>query len=185
MPRYARNDWVKLLLQSLVAVNRLGGDDVLYLSYYDSPVGSLGIVENGAGVTNIYLTAKKKPKGHFQQHDTPLLQTVIKQLQEYFSGHRKEFDFPMNPSGTPFQRQVWSALCTIPYGDTWSYKDVAQKVDHPRAYRAVGGANNKNPLIIVIPCHRVIGTDGSLTGYGGGLEVKAWLLEFERNNCSR
>jgi len=155
---------------------------LLYLSFFYSPLGRLGIAENGASITNIFLTDKKNPQGHFELGDTPLLQRAVGQLKEYFAGQRKDFDLPLNPAGTPFQQKVWSALSAIPYASTCSYKEVALKIGHPQAFRAVGGANNRNPIMVIIPCHRVIGSNGKLVGYGGGLEVKDWLLQLEQNN---
>ena len=107
---------------------------------------------------------------------------VFQQLDEYFKGTRKTFDFPYQLHGTPFQETVWAALREIPYGETRSYKDIAEAVGCPRAFRAVGMANHANPIFIAIPCHRVIGADGSLVGYGGGLGMKKLLLELERRN---
>jgi methylated-DNA-[protein]-cysteine S-methyltransferase len=101
------------------------------------------------------------------------------QLEEYFSGNRKQFDLPLAPQGTPFQQEVWHTLATIPYGETISYAQLAQRIGKPTAMRAVGAANGRNPLPIVLPCHRVIGADGSLTGFGGGLPTKQFLLELE------
>lgn len=109
----------------------------------------------------------------------PVLREARRQLEEYFAGSRRDFDLPLGASGTPFQQQVWRALGTIPFGQTASYSDVARLIGRPRAVRAVGAANGRNPLAIVVPCHRVIGSDGQLTGYAGGLEVKCWLLAHE------
>jgi methylated-DNA-[protein]-cysteine S-methyltransferase len=108
-----------------------------------------------------------------------LLSEAFRQLEAYLAGKLTVFSLPLAPAGTPFQRSVWKVLETIPYGKTWSYKDVAVRVGNPKATRAVGMANNRNPISIVVPCHRVIGADGSLVGYGGGLERKAWLLGLE------
>lgn len=109
--------------------------------------------------------------------------TSHKQLDEYFAGKRKTFDLRLNPKGTPFQKKVWAALCEIPYGKTASYKEIAQAVGNPDAARAVGMACNKNPIAIVIPCHRVVGSNGALTGYASGLDRKKQLLEFEQSNA--
>ena len=114
--------------------------------------------------------------------ETPLLTEAAKQLLEYFSGNRTSFDLPLAPSGTEFQQKVWQALQTIPYGETWSYKKVAEAIGNPKASRAVGMANNKNPIAIMIPCHRVIGANGKLVGYAGGLDIKSTLLELETRN---
>ena len=107
---------------------------------------------------------------------------VFRELDEYFQGKRKTFDIPLRTHGTAFQEKVWAALRAIPYGEVRSYKEVAEAIGHPRAYRAVGMANNANPIFIIVPCHRVIGSDGSLTGYGGGLSMKRALLSLERGN---
>lgn len=114
--------------------------------------------------------------------ETPFLQNVKKQLEEYFYGIRKIFDIKMAPTGTPFQQSVWQALQKIPYGQTASYQEIAKRINNPRASRAVGMANNKNPIAIIIPCHRVIGSNGKLVGYAGGLNLKQQLLELEKNN---
>ena len=110
-----------------------------------------------------------------------LEQTAV-ELGEYFSGNRREFSVPFDGEGTPFQRAVWNALCTIPYGETASYADIAVKIGNGKACRAVGGANNRNPLPIIVPCHRVVGKNGTLVGYAGGLEIKEFLLKLEREN---
>lgn len=111
---------------------------------------------------------------------TPVLEKAAQQLREYFAGTRTVFDLPLAPEGTDFQTSVWKALTGIPYGRTWSYKDLAQAVDSPKGYRAVGAANGKNPIWIIIPCHRVINENGALGGYAGGLEVKKRLLALEQ-----
>lgn len=110
---------------------------------------------------------------------TPLTELVYTQLTEYFGGRRQSFDFPYRLQGTEFQKKVWTALCNIPYGETRTYKEIAQAVGNPQASRAVGMANNKNPISIAVPCHRVIGSNGKLVGYAGGLDVKKALLELE------
>lgn len=110
---------------------------------------------------------------------------VGEELQEYFLGKRKEFTFPMDLKGTEFQKKIWNALTQIPYGETRTYKEIAAQVGSPKACRAVGNANNKNPLAIVVPCHRVVGAKGNLVGYAGGLEKKTWLLELEQANSER
>ena len=146
------------------------------IAIYHSPVGDLQLeYENGA------VTALKTVKADVQSDGAPdaLAETVFSQLDEYFAGTRTAFDFPCAPQGTPFQRKVWAALREIPYGETRSYKQIAEAIGKPKACRAVGMANNRNPIIIVIPCHRVIGADGSLTGYGGGLKMKRALLDLE------
>ncbi len=113
---------------------------------------------------------------------TELTDTVYTQLLEYFDGKRKRFDVPYQMNGTDFQKKVWSALCDIPYGETRSYKEIAMAVGNPKASRAIGMANNKNPITVIVPCHRVIGTSGKLVGYAGGLTMKEYLLKMEGEN---
>lgn len=113
---------------------------------------------------------------------TPLLRQAAAELTEYFAGRRRAFTLPLAPEGTPFQRAVWDALRTIPYGESRSYKQIAAQIGRPTACRAVGMANNRNPIAIVVPCHRVVGSGGTLVGYAGGLEAKAYLLGLEREN---
>jgi methylated-DNA-[protein]-cysteine S-methyltransferase len=137
------------------------------------------LVENGVAVTNVFFRSEKKPPDT-KEHSTPLLRRVARQIEEYLNGKRTEFDLPLKPEGTEFQRAVWKALQTIPYGETRSYRDIAEQIGSPKACRAVGMANHRNPITIIIPCHRVIGTDGSLTGYGGGLKLKQQLLDLEK-----
>lgn len=145
---------------------------------YHSPVGLIQLdYEDGK------VTALKKAEPNAQA-DPPseLSKLVFAQLDEYFAGTRTEFAFPYSLKGTPFQEKVWAALQKIPYGETRSYKDIAEAIGHPKAFRAVGMANNANPIFIAIPCHRVIGSNGSLIGYGGGLEMKKALLDHEKAN---
>ncbi len=148
-----------------------------YATYMDSPIGRLYLAEESGRLTHL-LFAKHEPP--CEPTETPLLSEVKKQLGEYFRGERRVFDLPLAPFGSDFQMACWSALLTIPYGSTCSYADIAQLVGSPKAYRAVGNANHNNPISIIIPCHRVIGADGSLAGYGGGLETKAYLLNLEQ-----
>ena len=157
---------------------------MIYYTRCDSPVGTLLLTADEEALTGIHFSGgrraqtvgadwKEKP-GH------PVLRKVVRQLDEYFAGKRKTFDLPLAPDGTPFQRAVWKALRAIPYGKTQSYGDIARRIGRPKAVRAVGAANGANPISIVVPCHRVIGADGSLTGYGGGLPRKRRLLALER-----
>jgi len=155
--------------------------------YYEFPACRLGIVAESGFITEIFFV--KEPDRNMAGRDftgrdiiaaeTPLIKDAHKQLDEYFNKKRKIFDLPLLPKGTEFQLAVWNALRTIPYGETRSYMDIAALIGNPKACRAVGMANNRNPVVIIIPCHRVIGRDKSLTGYGGGLEVKRFLLELE------
>ena len=149
--------------------------------YMRSPVGLLGIAEENGQVTDLFFGYDKAPIGTLET-ETPVLLRAKKQLLESFDGARREFDVPLDPHGTPFQLSVWEALLTIPYGETRSYGQIAAQIGNPEASRAVGMANHSNPISIFIPCHRVIGQDGSLTGYGGGMENKKFLLELEQKH---
>lgn len=146
-----------------------------------SPVGPLLLAGDGGALSVIGFSAGKGARGAEPSwvRDDDRFSGAVAQLREYFDGTRRTFDLDLAPSGTAFQRQVLDALLTIPYGETRSYADVARQVGRPAAVRAVGAANGRNPLPIVIPCHRVIGRDGSLTGFGGGLDAKRFLLELE------
>jgi len=148
--------------------------------FYESEIGRIGITEKDGRITNVYITDDELPED-VEICETPLLKEAAGQLKSYFAGELKEFSLPLEPSGTAFMKRVWSALCEIPYGKTATYKEIAEKVSVPKGARAVGLANNRNPIAIFIPCHRVIGADGSLTGYRGGLEIKKRLLELEKS----
>lgn len=144
---------------------------------YDTILGSVTFVEeNGALV--VITTHPYHPKEEIYQ-ETPVIKEAFRQLSEYFSGNRKTFNLPLLLKGTDFQKQVWQALLKIPFGETRSYKQIAEAIGNPKAVRAVGMANNKNPLLIVIPCHRVIGANGKLVGYAVGLDKKEYLLRLE------
>lgn len=148
--------------------------------FYDTAIGKLGIVEHNDKITNL-LFKNEALSSEYILEETPVLKKANVQLQEYFKGQRKEFTLPLAPEGTEFMKSVWAALCSIPYGESRSYKDIAIIVGNGKACRAVGMANNKNPLPILIPCHRVIGSNGKLVGYGGGLDIKSYLLNLESN----
>lgn len=143
-----------------------------------SPVGPLTLAGDGGGLTHL-LFGREGPKG-YEEGESGLLHRAAAELGEYFAGKRREFSLPLNPSGTEFRLRVWAALSDIPYGETRTYKDIAIAAGCPRGFRAVGMANHHNPISIIVPCHRVVGSNGKLTGYGGGLEVKEYLLELER-----
>ena len=145
--------------------------------YIKSPIGILCLEEEKGFLVGLHLVNHAKVSIHTP---SPLMQKAIVQLNEYFDGTRTSFDLPLLPTGTIFQKKVWSALQEIPYGKTVSYGDIAKAIGQSKACRAVGGANNKNPLIIIIPCHRVIGADGKLVGFGCGIQVKQYLLELEK-----
>ena len=146
--------------------------------FYDYPVGRVGIAEEDGKLRRVFFAAEKSLAG-FHNAETPLVKKAAAQLEEYFALRRKKFDLPLHLEGRAFSLSVWQALRAIPYGETCSYGEVAARVGNPRASRAVGMANNRNPIAIIIPCHRVIGRNGSLTGYAGGLDVKRYLLELE------
>jgi len=150
-----------------------------YLNYYNYSLCRLGIAEEDGAICNVFFTNSKIPKD-FEKLETRLIKTAAKQLEEYFRGDRKKFDFPLVLHGTEFQKKAWEALQKIPYGHTCSYGEIAAIIGNPKASRAVGMANNRNPIPIIIPCHRVIGHNGKLTGYAGGLELKQKLLELEQ-----
>ena len=151
--------------------------------HYDTPWGKIGIAEEGGRITNVFFGKTVRP-GSFEEEETPLLAEAARQLTEYFEGSRRAFDLPLMPEGTPFEREVWKALEAIPYGQTRSYRQIAQQVGRPGACRAVGRANSRNPVSIFIPCHRVVGANGRLTGYAGGLEMKKALLALEGVPCT-
>jgi methylated-DNA-[protein]-cysteine S-methyltransferase len=148
----------------------------------NSPIGELLLVGDGDTLSGLYMQDGKKPSkiaGDWKASAAPFAD-VKTQLEEYFAGARTTFDIPLAAEGAPFEREVWHALEEIPYGETVSYGEIARRVGQPTAARAVGTANGRNPIAVIVPCHRVIGADGSLTGYGGGLERKRLLLELER-----
>ena len=154
-----------------------------YYMHHDSPAGRLLLTADDAALTGVYYGhGRHCPEvgGAWRAHpDHPVLRRAGMQLDGYFRGRRRSVDLPLCASGTPFQRAVWQALLEIPYGETRSYADIARRIGRPKAVRAVGTANGANPVSIIVPCHRVIGTDGSLTGYAGGLENKHKLLALE------
>ena len=152
-----------------------------YLWQYPSPIGLLTLTETDGALSHL-LFGEDRPLPGFIRQETPFLQKTRQQLEEYFAGSRTEFDLPLFYRGTPFQQAAWDALRTIPYGETRSYKDMAVQIGNPKAVRAVGMANNRNPISIIVPCHRVIGANGKLVGYGGGLPIKEKLLELERGH---
>jgi methylated-DNA-[protein]-cysteine S-methyltransferase len=150
--------------------------------FYHTPLGKIAIAENEGAITNLYFE-KEIPEGA-PFHETKLLKKAGEQLHNYFLGELKEFDIPLAPTGTDFMKNVWESLCHIPYGETRSYQQIAESIGNKKASRAVGLANNRNPIPIFIPCHRVIGANGKLVGYGGGLEIKSFLLDLEKKHKS-
>ncbi|HEX7187332.1 MAG TPA: methylated-DNA--[protein]-cysteine S-methyltransferase [Actinomycetes bacterium] len=147
----------------------------------DSPVGQLLLTSDGESLTRLLFAAAPDPD--WSTEPCAVLDRAVAQLAEYFAGERTDFDLPLEPAGTPFQLTVWQALRDIPYAETINYGQLALRVGNAKASRAVGLANGRNPISIVVPCHRVIGADGSLTGYGGGLDRKRTLLDLERRTA--
>lgn len=148
--------------------------------FYDTPIGKIGIAEEDGALTRLsFLT---EPPAGTALEETPLIARCKAALDEYFAGQRKDFDLPLCPKGTDFQQRVWAALREIPYGETRTYGEIAAAVGNPKAARAVGMANNRNPIAVIVPCHRVVGSGGKLVGYAGGLDKKEFLLELERGN---
>ena len=151
------------------------------LFYYHTTIGRIGIVEKNGKISNLYFATDQPPQG-VRLFETPLLKNAAQQLHSYLEGSLQEFLLPLAPEGTDFMQRIWEALGKIPYGETASYKDIAIAAGSPKAARAAGMANNRNPLPIFIPCHRVIGASGKLVGYRGGLALKQKLLEIEGLN---
>jgi len=163
-----------------------------FLRGLPSPLCSLRLVADGTALTAIDFPGDsvvgrpahgEEPADWARADDLPILRQAAAELGEYFAGQRKEFSVPVRLAGTEFQRTVWAELCHIPYGQTWSYVELARRVGNPQASRAVGAANGRNPVPIIVPCHRVIGASGQLTGYGGGLPLKKLLLALEHSAC--
>lgn len=149
---------------------------------YDSPIGKLFIKEDNGEITNLYFGWVDNFETQ-EQTESTVLKKAIEQLEEYFLGKRKEFDLPLNPQGTEFQQKAWTALTKIEFAKTKTYSQIAQEIGSPKGARAVGLANNKNPIPIIIPCHRVIGANGALTGFRGGLDAKQYLIEHEKKHA--
>lgn len=150
--------------------------------FYETDIGTIGIREDGQYITNIYFSKFNTEDNILE---TDLIISGIMQINEYIQGKRKKFDLPLNLEGTEFQKKVWNELKNIPYGETRSYKDIAVEIGNEKASRAIGMANNKNPIPILIPCHRVIGANGKLVGYRGGLDIKEKLLNIENADLNK
>ena len=159
-----------------------------YITFIETITGRIGIAEEEQFLTHLFWDTRKESNKKFPtdtvEKSTPFLRSAAKEIKEYLNGKRRVFDIPLKLSGTDFQLSVWHTLLTIPYGETRSYRDIAEQTGNAKACRAVGMANHWNPIAIIVPCHRVIGADGSLTGFGGGLAVKQQLLELEKNCCT-
>lgn len=151
-----------------------------YVKMMDTKVGRISLIEEDNKIIEIRIN--KKVEDDIIKKDTPVLKETEKQLEEYFEGKRKTFDVPLNPKGTNFMKKVWTALQNIPYGEVRTYQQIAEEVESPKAARAVGMANHRNPIPIIIPCHRVIGSNGNLVGYALGMDMKKFLLEWEKKN---
>ena len=151
-------------------------NEITYFTHMESPVGRLTLAGNEAALRRVSFGTHRRDG--WRRSDAALSEARA-QLEQYFAGERDKFDLALDLRGTAFQKSVWDALLTIPYGETCSYGEIARQVGRPDRARAVGAANGSNPVAIIVPCHRVIGSDGSLTGYGGGLERKRWLLDHE------
>lgn len=145
-------------------------------AYLRTPLGLLEIIDEGGAVTEVHFI---QPSPTVRSEASPSLDACVRQLDEYFAGRRRRFDLNLDPRGTDFEKRVWDELLKIPFGKTSSYGQIAETIGRSRAVRAVGGANGKNPIAVIIPCHRVIGGKGTLVGYGGGLWRKEWLLTHE------
>ncbi|MCG8416296.1 MAG: methylated-DNA--[protein]-cysteine S-methyltransferase [Pseudomonadales bacterium] len=152
-----------------------------YYCYHDTPIGPLLLAGDGKALSLLGFPGGSMARRHESDwiEKKSAFKEVIKQLDKYFAGELEEFDVPLAPEGTDFQQAVWQALTEIPYGETWSYGQLAKHIGKPKASRAVGAANGINPIPVIIPCHRVIGSNGKLTGFGGGLETKSYLLNLE------
>ena len=153
----------------------------LYFTEFPSPIGTIQLRGTDAALTGVFMEEQRHQPAppHHAVRDASPLRTAQTELEEYFAGGRREFTSALEPAGTPFQLRVWAALREIPYGTTISYGELARRIGQPRASRAVGLANGRNPISIIVPCHRVIGANGTLTGYGGGVERKRFLLALE------
>ncbi len=149
--------------------------------FQQTVLGKVGVAEQDGNISEVYFASEFIPQG-VELVETALIGEAFLQLNAYLAGELKNFSLPLAPRGTDFMQSVWKALCAVPYATTASYKDIALAIDNPKAVRAVGQANNKNPIPIFIPCHRIIGSNGKLVGYSGGLEIKAFLLALEKHN---
>lgn len=150
------------------------------VQYINSPVGKIGIIEEEKNIVRVGILDNEYNQEEMKEEETEILKEAKKQLTEYFLKKRTKFDLPLNPKGTDFMKKVWKALMEIPYGEVRTYKEIAIKIGSPKSSRAVGMANHKNPIPIIIPCHRVIGSNGKLVGYALGLDIKDYLLNLEK-----
>ncbi len=153
----------------------------MWFDAFDTPIGTMTVAADETGLRHVLFPDNKYPPAGREdwRRDASVLRQPREQLLAYFAGELRQFELVLAPVGTPFQRKVWTTLAAIPFGRTWSYGELARHIGEPTAVRAVGAANGRNPLPVILPCHRVIGADGSLTGFGGGLPLKTFLLEHE------
>ncbi len=149
--------------------------------FYETEIGIIGIEENNGFISNIYF-GKENISKDIEIKETDMLKEASIQLNKYINGELKEFNLPLSPKGTEFMNEVWRGLCKIPYGEVLTYKEMGEKIGRPKAARAIGLACNRNPIPIFIPCHRIVGSNGKLTGYLGGIDIKERLLNIEKNN---
>ena len=158
----------------------------MWFDDFNTPIGKLHVAADDSGLRFVMFENNKYdlPQREDWKRDKSVTWEAREQLLQYFAGDRTEFDLVLNPIGTDFQIQTWNMLSKIPFGKTWSYSQLAKKIGSPKAVRAVGAANGRNPIPIILPCHRVIGSNGTLTGFGGGLPTKQWLLEHEGATCT-
>ncbi len=161
-------------MKGLIINIRRGDVFFMYQAYYKSELGWIEVKGDESGISSILFVEQNQ-----EDVSHPIVEQCIVELDEYFHKKRTEFTVPLQANGTPFQKQVWNALCSVPYGKSASYLDIAEKIGNPKAVRAIGGANSRNPLSIIVPCHRIIGKSGKLVGYEGGLWRKEWLLKHE------
>lgn len=154
-----------------------------FYSYTYESIGKIEIGTESENITDVHFAKSFIPPAEYRRDETPLHRKAAEQLKEYFEGRRKVFDLPLAPAGTDFQMRCWKALIQVPYGETRSYGDIARAAGSPKGFRAAGMANNRNPIAIIIPCHRIIGSNGKLVGFGGGLDIKEFLLDLERKNA--
>jgi len=161
------------------------GASTRYYATMPSPVGELLLTASDAGLTGVYLPGEGLAPEPDWEHEPARFSECRRQLDEYFAGDRVTFSLPLAAPGTPFQREVWTKLLEIGFGTTITYTELARRVGRPNSQRAVGGANGRNPICIVVPCHRVVGSNGSLTGYSAGVDSKRWLLDFERETAGQ
>lgn len=161
-------------MKGFITIIRRGGIFFMYQAYYNSELGWIEVKGDENGIASVLFVEQKQ-----EDVPHPIVEQCVMELDEYFHKKRTEFTVPLQAKGTSFQKQVWNALCSVPYGKSASYLDIAEKIGNPKAVRAIGGANSRNPISIIVPCHRIIGKSGKLVGYEGGLWRKEWLLKHE------